>query len=75
MRFGLCLMFLHHRLDLLPRIAACIDQVLIGFVQFILVQLQLRLGKIQLVLDLVFLIGLGLRECGGKIIYALLVCG
>ncbi len=73
MRLGLCVVFLHHRFDLLPRIAACLDQVLVGFVQFVLVQFQLRLREVQLVLDLVLLIGLGLRERGGEVIYALLV--
>ena len=58
---------------MLPWIAACLDQVLVGFVQFILVQFQLRLRKFQLVLDLVLLIGLGLRECGGELIDPLLI--
>ena len=73
MRLGLRVMLLHHRFDLLPRIAACLDQVLVGLVQFVLVQFQLRLRKIQLVLDLVLLIGLGLRECGCEAIYLLLI--
>ena len=73
MRLGLRIMFLHHRFDLLPRIAAGLDEVLVGFVQFILVQFQLRLRKVQLVLELVLLVGLGLCERRGELIYPLLV--
>lgn len=68
------IVLLDHRLDLLPRITACLDQVLVGFVQFVLVEFQLRLRKLQLVLDFVLLLRLGLRERGGEVIDPLLVC-
>jgi len=42
--FGLRCMLLHHGFDLLPRIAAAIDQILVGLIELIFVQLQLRLG-------------------------------
>ncbi len=66
-------MLLHHRFDLLARIAAGLDQILVGLIQFVLVQLQLRLREVQLVLNLVFLIGLGLRKRASELIDALLV--
>jgi len=68
-------MLLDHVLDLLPRIAAGIDQILVGLVELVFVQLHLRLGKVELVLELVFLVGFGLRHCGGEIIDALLIRG
>ena len=73
MRFGLCVMLLHHRLDLLPRIAARLDQVLVGLVQFVLIQFQLRLRQVQAVLNFVFLISLGLRERSCEFVHTLLV--
>src|ERR1700674_6038063 len=75
MRLGLCAMLLDHRLDLLSRIAAGIDEILAGLVEFILVQFQLRLGKLPLILNFVLLIRFGLRQRGGEIIYALLIRG
>jgi len=75
MRLGLCAMLLDHRLDLLSRIAAGIDQILAGLIEFIFVQFQLRLGKLQLILNFVLLIRFGLRQRGGEIIYALLIRG
>ncbi len=75
MRLGLRFVLLHHGFDLLPRIAAGIDQILIRFVQFVLVQGQLRLRQVQFVLHGGFLRILGLRELGGEVIHPLLIGG
>ena len=39
-------MFLHHRLYAVLQIASGTDQLLLGIIHFVLVQLQLRLGPV-----------------------------
>jgi hypothetical protein len=72
-RLDLRLVLLLQRLDALLHVAAGVEQVLIGFVELVLVQIQLRLGEIELVLDRALLRFLGLRELGGKRGHPLLV--
>ena len=66
-------MFLDQRLDALARIAAGIEQILVGFVQFVFVEVELRLSQIQFVLQRIFLCRLCLCHLGRQIAYALLV--
>ncbi len=58
---------LHHCLDALVHVAAGIGQLLIRLLHLILVELQLRLGHIQLILQRVVLRRPGLRERGGEL--------
>ena len=67
-RLDLGIVLLFQSFDALLQIAAGFDQILAGLIEFILVQFQLRLGKVELILNLVLLIRFGLCERGGEII-------
>ena len=69
----LCVMLLFQRFDALLQISAGFDQVLVRFLQFILVQVELRLGNIQLVLQRVFLRLLGLCNSRNQFLDPLLI--
>ena len=56
--------FLYHGLDAAPHVAASADKILLRIVHFVLVQLQLGFGKVELIIQCILLrsIGRGLRS-------------
>ncbi len=72
-RFHLRVVLLFQGFDSFLRVAAGLDQVLIRFLEFVLVQIELRPGEIQLVLQSVFLRLLGVRERAGQFGHSLLI--
>jgi len=66
-------MFLRHRLNAVLQTAAGADQLLLPIIHFVLIQLQLRLGQFELVVQLILLgsaaLGLGGRKlCDARLV-------
>src|ERR1700683_5833230 len=72
-RFRGRIVIFHHRLDAVLRVSSGADQVLLGVVDLVLVELLLGVGDIKLVVERIFLVAGGFGVRGGELRHLRLV--
>src|SRR5580704_663061 len=66
-RFGGALVVFYDGLNAILRVTSGADQVLLGVVNFVLIEFLLRVGNIELVVERVFFVAGGLGVRGGEL--------